>query len=471
MGGFLGRVLGARRDNQPSQSPQQGNNNNLSTCGPEGCGPASQLQSRVVGSVPPVDLRNSTSIAGSPTTATPNAIISSLTPANPGATTITTSPTQNTKGVVNLGDGIHAQIKDGKILATISLTNNQSAGKVEYAYQGNAASGSRRLKTDSDLSNFVKAEVGGLTVEKSRFSNGAPFVNVHAANDLDTVTLKFTDASGKIKEVTLSREAILKAEQDAAKKASESPKKQAEPKATPEASAPQATREPKKEAVSPAPAAEVPKALPQSEVKKTDVAPSATAETEKPSEPSTAAETLSAANGITYEQKLSVQAQQVENALQSKTGWYLSNYPALDTWQSNLGTALAQFPTVAERAALVEKVTPEKLGLLIHESTAFQAPGAAMDMILEPLSDKAYVLKSAVDTIHKEFAKVVSSYDQPAIKDALEKLDRIEKELPGASKLAAVYYSKIANDDRYTTPYTFDEAVKTLRDAVASKAE
>ena len=94
-----------------------------------------------------------------------------------------------------------------------------------------------------------------------------------------------------------------------------------------------------------------------------------------------------------------------------------------------------------------------------------------MDMILDPLGDKAYVLKSAVDTIHNEFAKVVSSYDKPAIQDALQKLDGIEKGLPGASKLAAVYYSKIANDDRYTTPYKFDEAVKALRDAVASEAK
>lgn len=137
-------------------------------------------------------------------------VISSSASASPSAKSVLTTPTQDTAGVVELGEGIHARIKDGKILATISLTSKQAAGKVEYGYQGNAASGNRRAKADSNLSNLVKSEVGGLTVEKGKFNNGEMFVNVYAANDLDTVTLKFTDAEGTTKEVTISRDEIIK---------------------------------------------------------------------------------------------------------------------------------------------------------------------------------------------------------------------------------------------------------------------
>jgi len=161
--------------------------------------------------------------------------------------------------------------------------------------------------------------------------------------------------------------------------------------------------------------------------------------------------------------KLSVQAQEVKHALWGNLGTFWDGeLPQL--WQSNLTRALAQFPTVEARARLVEQVGPEKLGVLIYDRKEFQQPGGAIDMILEPLSNAADTLKSAVDTIVDESSRWISSYNIGEIRAALDKLHSLEQKSPGAMKLAAVYYSSKTG---YDTPGKFDEAVKTLRDAVA----
>jgi outer membrane biosynthesis protein TonB len=376
-------------------------------------------------------------------------------------------------------DGVNVRVDNlGRISATITLSENEANGAaIKNEFKGTTPDGGfHQPGMDVAVDNrSAKVDYDHSKVRLWESKAGAQdLYHVSAASNVDSITITIP---GRDTPITLSREQILQAKQNAV--AQETAKKEAadkaaaEPKAatetaTPKASAPGAIPEPKKGAGSTAPTAEVPTEQPQAAVKKTEVAPPPATETVKPPEASPAAETPSAATSRQeYEEKLSVQAKEVESALRGNRG-YLWNDPVEALWQPNLRRALDQFPSVEARAALVEQVGPEKLGVLIYSRKEFQAPGGAMDMILEPLQLKADTLKSTVDTIAYEFSRSLTGYDRPAIKAALSKLDSLEQDSPGASKLAAVHYSSKTGDN---TPGTFDKAVETLRAAVASKAE
>lgn len=462
--GLFGRLLGTDRGNNTSQSYQPNNNSALSTCGPQGCPPASDVRSAIRSSVVPQSLQPTTTVAGSPTTTKPSAINSSVTPAATGTTTSTASLTQDTAGVVTLENGVRALIKDGQIRATVDLSAAQAAGQVESAYQGGPASGNRQLKSNDNLQTLVKSEVGGLTIEKSRRADGTQFANVYAAKDLDTVTLKFIDANGAEKNLTISRADILRQEKAALEAKAKAASTPAEKPVSPPAAA----------ATTPAPAAspaETTTAKPATTptVPLTASAPDTTTPAPAPKSTESVEASPKSEAAVEYDPSVSGAAKELESILGITTGIF-SNTPSDPNFESKLDKLLAVHPTVQDRARLVETIGTAKLGELLHEVIAFDKVfdkiGAPLNTDEKPTGLQS--LKAAVELLNDEYHKYVEGYDNGKINQAFKAIESLPA---GAESLAAVYWSKIRNDGAYLGAETFETMRSALKEAVATKPE
>ncbi len=141
---------------------------------------------------------------------------------------------QNTADTVELADDVRAKIVAGEIRATINLSDLEAQGKVSVTYHGNAASHFRTATVTSNLANTSKTAVHNTCMfEKGKFKDDSAgrngnFLNLFATGDIDRVTVKLTDKNGAVREITISRDGILKAG-EATKSVS------AEPSPTPEA--------------------------------------------------------------------------------------------------------------------------------------------------------------------------------------------------------------------------------------------
>ncbi len=467
--GLFSRLLG--NNNNASQYSQQAQPSPFARCETGNCGDGATFARNIASSVPAKDLRQTTTtLAGSPNTVAPNITSTYNVAPTQGATTVTSGITQaaaaataqNTNDVVVLENGVRAQIVNGQIKATIDLSAAQAGGKVDYSYRGNEASGYRQLRTSDQLSTLVKSEVAGIVVEKGVRQNNSSFLNVYAAGDLDTVTLTLTDADGKTRNVLLSRADILQKAEEA-KKAAAPSKTETKPE-SPQASP---TPEPPKPEVSatPAPTPSNPLKAESPEANATPPSPSTgpapESNTTETADTPTSAEQKNETKANT---DITTDAQILADSLESETGFNLYNYPTSKVWETALDTVLSKYPSVQERARLVAQATPEILGELIHESSAFSG---VVDKLMEPLGAvNTSKLKSAVELLASEHSKVVDAYDTGKISTGLRTIDQLEKDLPGAETLGKVYWHKLANDVAYYGATSYDTVKDKLQAAV-----
>lgn len=467
--GIFSRLLG--NNNNASQYSQQAQSSPFARCETGNCGDGATFARNIASSVPARDLRQTTAtLAGSPNTVAPNITSTYGVAPTQGATTVTSGITQaaaaataqNTNGVVVLENGVRAQIVNGQIKATIDLSAAQAGGKVDYSYRGNEASGYRQLRSSDQLSTLVKSEVAGIEVEKGVRQNNSSFLNVYAAGDLDTVTLTLTDANGGTRKVQLSRADILQKAEEANKAAaaSKTETKPESPKASP-------TPEPTKPEVSATPAPTPSNPLKAESPEANATPPSPSTEPAPDSNTTETADTPASAeqkNETKATTDITTDAQTLADSLESETGFNLYNYPTSKVWETALNTVLSKYPSVQERAQLVAQATPEILGELIHESSAFSG---VVDKLMEPLGAvNTSKLKSAVELLASEHSKVVDAYDTGKISTGLRTIDQLEKDLPGAETLGKVYWHKLANDAAYYGATSYDTVKDKLQAAV-----
>jgi hypothetical protein len=120
---------------------------------------------------------------------------------------------------VEIAPGVRARLKDGRIHATISTTEEQSQGKVEWSFVQKGTSMSPGSASLQGLDQTVR--VGGaahnvaLNIREGRFKNtdtfgrNGNFLNVDGSENMESITIQITDSKGCKTTYKVSKDTIL----------------------------------------------------------------------------------------------------------------------------------------------------------------------------------------------------------------------------------------------------------------------